>query len=48
VISFAQALHREIIERYDDPCPACGLCDPEWRAGCIHRDWCPRIDGEAG
>jgi len=40
VVEAARWMHRAVIGRWDDACPVCGLCDPEWKAGCI-RDWCP-------
>lgn len=28
-----------LMNRWEEPCPECGLCNKEWQAQC-HHDWC--------
>jgi hypothetical protein len=36
VIDAARASQRALLDRSEDPCPQCGLVNPEWRTQCIH------------
>jgi hypothetical protein len=41
ILQLFRVHNREVISRHSDPCPECGLCNPEWKASCLHKDWCP-------
>lgn len=39
-IQAAQENQRRLMAKWDDTCPECGLCNPDFQSNCVH-DYCP-------